>query len=706
LNALAGRLDMSKAIVVKGLGKRFRVRRESRMLAKELFSRVFRKANLEEFWALRDIGFEVEGGRSLGIIGENGSGKSTLLKIISGVTVPTVGDVEVNGRVASLLELGAGFHPYLTGRENVFLNCTILGMPRAAIEERFEEIVEFSGIRDFIDAPVMTYSSGMFVRLGFSAAIHSDPAIFVVDEVLAVGDAEFHEKCRRKIRELREAGKTLVFVSHDLGIVGDLCDEVMLLRQGRIFNYGTADKVVSFYIQTVGAKEGIAFIARDPLHMVFNNGKLALFWNGIELTKFSSGYTSILSKDRWHNSTEGFWQVVESSEHRIVAEGRQPGLGDVRYTWEIELENDRTILWTIHMEVIKEALIEDCKISLMLNESYPDWLSEEEEETFEEFRAGDPNWIVMSARTQSSKTLAVRRSVVAGTERPGVLFESLRPGEMVGARVVNTGLSERARVLQFEDLPTRSGGATEPVRYELFRSRVRIIESDAELEEIIAERRRARSLELGRLRAAFDRASLRIYWDGAELTSRHGGFTSVCSGNIWHDSLQAYWRHDKKDERTLVARGKWRRLPIEQIWTVSVADEHTINWEIDLVVEGQIEAEEFDTSLMVTTSYNRWATDYGEGEFPEIRHKDDWEHASGEYKRGIFVSAHSEEERLPSIRMEFKGPREDFICTAVNTGQSLSARALQCLDILGRGRRAVQPGEYRLLDLTIHIGET
>jgi hypothetical protein len=242
-------------------------------------------------------------------------------------------------------------------------------------------------------------------------------------------------------------------------------------------------------------------------------------------------------------------------------------------------------------------------------------------------------------------------------------------------------------------------------RYDLFRCRIRILESEADLEEIVKGWRRSRYLEIGRLRVGFERPSLRIYWAGTELTTRHGGFTSICSGTMWHDSLQAYWRFEKKDDNTGVACGRWRRLPLEQVWTVSLVDEHTVTWSIDLHAAEQVEMEECDTSLMVANGYNRWSTGYGEGAFPPIRHENDWEHASGQYRAGRYVSAHADRETFPSIKMEFRGPRDDFIGTAVNTGRNMSARVLQCLDILDRGRRIIAPGEYRLLDLTIHIGE-
>jgi len=200
-------------------------------------------------WALKDISFEVEQGEVLGIIGMNGAGKSTLLKILSRITPPTVGKIQINGRVSSLLEVGTGFHPELTGRENVFLNGTILGMRKKEVDQKFDEIVEFSGIEKFLDTPVKRYSSGMRVRLAFAVAAHLDPEILIIDEVLAVGDAEFQRKCLNKMQDVGQAGRTVLFVSHNMPAVTRMCERVILLNAGRVMIDGTAHDVVSAYLR-------------------------------------------------------------------------------------------------------------------------------------------------------------------------------------------------------------------------------------------------------------------------------------------------------------------------------------------------------------------------------------------------------------------------------------------------------------------------
>ena len=204
----------------------------------------------EIVWALRDVSFEIPVGQAVGVIGRNGAGKSTLLKILSRITEPSVGRAEVHGRVGSLLEVGTGFHPELTGRENVYLNGSILGMDRAYIARKFDEIVEFSGVDRYIDTPVKRYSSGMYLRLAFAVAAHLEPEILVVDEVLAVGDVEFQKKCLGKMGEVAGEGRTVLFVSHNMGAISTLCESVLLLRDGRVVDFGTPEEIVAEYLES------------------------------------------------------------------------------------------------------------------------------------------------------------------------------------------------------------------------------------------------------------------------------------------------------------------------------------------------------------------------------------------------------------------------------------------------------------------------
>lgn len=241
---------MSEPVVrVDHVSKRFRLFHERHQSLKQSLLNL-RRSTHEEFWALRDVSFEVGAGETFGIIGHNGSGKSTLLKCLTRILEPDEGRVTVNGSVSALLELGAGFHPELSGRENVFLNAAILGVPRRQIVERFDDIVAFSGLEQFIDTPVKNYSSGMFVRLGFAVAINVDPDVLIIDEVLAVGDAEFQARCGDKIAEFRERGKTIVLVTHAMSDVVRICQRAAWLDHGRIRELGAPNEIADAYLAT------------------------------------------------------------------------------------------------------------------------------------------------------------------------------------------------------------------------------------------------------------------------------------------------------------------------------------------------------------------------------------------------------------------------------------------------------------------------
>lgn len=244
------------AIEIKNVSKKFRIYHDKSTTLKErlLF---FNRTKYEEHQVLNNISFDVEKGSTVGLIGQNGSGKSTLLKLLTGIIYPDSGEIKINGRVSSLLELGAGFHPDFSGRENIYNNASIFGLSRTEIDKRFNRIVEFSELEEFIDNPVRTYSSGMYMRLAFSVAINVDADILLIDEILAVGDANFQKKCMDKIKELKHEGKTIVIVTHDMGAVEKICDEAIWLNEGIIKLTDKPRKVIGNYLLYMGEKGGL-----------------------------------------------------------------------------------------------------------------------------------------------------------------------------------------------------------------------------------------------------------------------------------------------------------------------------------------------------------------------------------------------------------------------------------------------------------------
>jgi ABC-type polysaccharide/polyol phosphate transport system ATPase subunit len=238
------------AVVIDDVSLKFRLYRERNNSFKTALMRG-RRSVYEDFWALTNVSFTVPAGSTFGLLGRNGAGKSTLLKCLAKILYPETGSIVTRGKMASMLELGSGFHPELTGRENIYLNGSILGMSRKEVVRKFDQIVEFSGVEKFLDQPVKNYSSGMYVRLGFSVAIHVDPDILVIDEILAVGDAAFQAKCRQKFEEFRELGKTVIMVTHSMSNIREMCDSAAWIDQGRLVTVGEAGSVIDEYESSI-----------------------------------------------------------------------------------------------------------------------------------------------------------------------------------------------------------------------------------------------------------------------------------------------------------------------------------------------------------------------------------------------------------------------------------------------------------------------
>ncbi|MBI5375582.1 MAG: ABC transporter ATP-binding protein [Candidatus Schekmanbacteria bacterium] len=461
-------------VEARNVGKHYKIYHERQMLLKSLFIGLFRRNKGEEFWALRNIDFTIEKGDAVGIIGDNGAGKSTLLKILSGVTIPTEGSLKVKGKIAGLLELGAGFHPDLTGRENVFLNGIILGLTGKQIRERFDSIVEYAGIADFIDTPLRNYSSGMFVRLGFAVAVHVDPEILLVDEVLAVGDQSFQAKCLRTIEDFLQKGNTLIFVSHDLNIIRHICTKVILLEKGKTVLQGEPSKVISRYWVSVGDKKGIGKIESGKLKVIVNNGRLILLWNERELTKGLSGYTSMRSFVKWYDSSVAEWKILENKNSMILARGEWMGL-PIAQEWKITLEGS-CIEWEIEMEVRSPVDILKQQANVMLSDDYDEWSgSDGNIGNFPKFRDSvDDDWDCIWSGDAGTGCIGAGSKNENNDILPPVSFsaEALVEGERIN--VINSNPFYRGRVLQHLRDNNESAKKYLTGRYKYFKGRIKI----------------------------------------------------------------------------------------------------------------------------------------------------------------------------------------------------------------------------------------
>ncbi|MBM3289964.1 MAG: ABC transporter ATP-binding protein, partial [Candidatus Hydrogenedentes bacterium] len=651
------------------------------------------------FEALRGISFTVEPGESVGLIGANGSGKSTLLKIIAGVTAPTSGRVTVRGRVASLLELGAGFHPLLTGRENVYLNGRILGMTRADVDRVFDDIVAFSGIEEFIDNPVDTYSSGMFVRLGFAVAVHANPDVFLVDEVLSVGDEDFQRKCRERIGELRRQGKTILFVSHDLSIVNTLCDRVVLLSGGGMVVRASVQETIDYYLRQIGQKKGIHSIASDTTEAIVNHGRISAFHAQRETSAPAGFQVHVRSMGFVHASTSADWNVVARSANGCVAAGKMPRL-PITHTWRVQLAGS-TLTWSIEIECERATPVEGVDINLFLQPSFTHWVYRDETGVFSEILPQHQTFTeVLPADASVRETGAYADSQVGPPPVAVSIADSSWPCRLQWS---NTDFATGCRVLQVLVFGFGDGGVLPAGRHELATIE---IDLDADRERVVRMRDdyvRGHSLTEGGLCVRFFDGAFSLEWQGQTITKAVGLYSSMLIHNVWNDSQNLAWGPVERSGSVLRVAGRSRRFPFAQNWEIE-ARGGALHVSVELEAFEEFEAHEYHFSIGLLPEYDHWGTDHESGAFPPFEPGlEDWRHANRDYSPGTSATATSPHH--PTVVLKSTAPDLPFRMTAINTGHADAARVLQALRTPDAGRIRFTPGRHPLFHGIVRIGD-
>lgn len=686
-----------RLIEIKNVSKIYRSRGGPRMLfAKGGFVNWFRRTP-ETVHALQDISFTVEEGEALGIIGANGSGKSTLLKILAGVTIPSSGRVEIQGRVASLLELGAGFHPLLTGRENIYLNAGILGMRRAQVNEVFEQIVEFSGISEFLDNPVNTYSSGMFVRLGFAVAVHTDPDIFLVDEVLSVGDEEFQRKCRTRIGELKEQGKTIVFVSHDLSIVNTLCDRVVLLSKGKMISRGSPRATIDFYLRQIGRDIGIHTFSEGNVEAIFCHGRISLFKDQKEISAVTGLRMNMLSMGQWHESTTVDWKVVERGPNRCVAHG-QVSRVPIILIWDMRIENGR-FLWRVSMECTQECSIPSIRADMFWPTTYVEWLYGDHAGKFPNILPGDLNWTNIVSLDLNCHEAALLPSETSGL--PPILARMEANLPYACFALLNSDYVSGGRVLQpLANLPEAEANWVKG-HYDLMSVELNLGLTVDEVREKAREREKQRTLACGPLAARFESGRIRLFHNGTELSSFLHVYASILIADLWNDSQALQWHTPERDGQILRAAAESRRFPFRESWEIEAVEEG-VAVRVWLDVLEPLDIDEYQFSIVLRSDFSHWATEHESGEYPPFDpNQGDWRHANRVYKRGNWAKALSS--ALPSVTLTATTKQIPFRMTAINTGFHESSRVLQALRTPEAGVLHFEPGRHPYFEGLISI---
>jgi len=640
-----------------------------------------------EFQALRDISLDVEAGESLGIIGKNGSGKSTLLSLIAGVTLPTSGEVQVSGRVASLLELGAGFNPVLTGRENIYLNAGLLGMRHAQVDEVYDDIVRFSGIGDFIDQPVETYSSGMYVRIGFSVAAFVNPDIFLADEVLAVGDAEFQRKCRTKIGELREQGKTIVFVSHDLGSVNTLCERVVLLDKGRMVQRETAQKTITYYLRQVGREKGVHTFSEGDQEALHCDGRISVFKKQEEVSAAGGFCMEVCSLGQRHSSSDAEWEVVEAGPRGCSLSGRMLRL-PLRLLWTLRFEQG-LLSWDVALELERACALNEINVQFFLPTVYTEWMCNDMAGIFPQIAPGDMEWNVVAAPEGNASATAVFPDETS--DFPAIVFTLQRENPYFGLFWANTEYMRYSRVL---NLPARFPEVESRFAAGIHRLIQVSLDMNVPRQGIVDRVRSDRILECGSLAARFERGQIRLSWGDREISAFLHVYCSMLIGDLWNDSQNLSWGSVETIDGGMRVRGDSRRFPFAQVWEIT-RRHNAIGLAIWLEVRDEVSITEYHVSAMLAGQFETWRTQHEEGVFPaHDKNQSNWIHCNRNYAAGSQISASGAS--LPRVYLTTEEACPQMRMTALNTSYIEHARVLQALRPSEHGRTVFTPGRHLL----------
>jgi ABC-type polysaccharide/polyol phosphate transport system ATPase subunit len=649
------------------------------------------KMQFENYWALKGITFSIDKGETLGIVGENGAGKSTVLRLIAGMIKPDRGTVDATGRVSGLLELGAGFQHELTGLENLRINAGLFGLSTAEVEEKRQDIEKFADIGRFIHAPVKYYSQGMFVRLAFAVAIHADPDILLIDDALAVGDEHFQKKCIKKIFELKELGKTILFVTHDKNMLNSLCRRALMLKDGRLIKDSSVDEIVSLY-QTVdqasaigsanAGKDSETRLTCGDVTLVFEKGRAKLLYKKKPITTDEHIVTFVCTDGKWNASYLADWRVMGEQAGKLVARGRWPGL-PLEQVLEIELKGGCVISLRVSLEVDEPIRIEEQHVQFMLARGYGKWFSEygygDLPDTFFEVQTDIPQRCIAAGDVGLDS---------ADKSLPDVTFKFSKELNNF-AKIFNSSFYNKARIIRIDRVEPQENILLRPGRHECFS-----IEAEIGKEKNVFSHARKARLSEGALDFSFDFGSGRIYWGKEELTSRLGLYTSLRSGGRWYDSRSsARWRVEGNSPNFFKVIGKWSHLPLSQFWEARLKGNGLIEVLIDMEVEKEFEIDRLQTNLMVSENYDRWTTSNAEGHFPLFKGDidDDWDRiGSGGQYIGVSWGGNKDKPR-PSI-LFMPGPKNNgHALNLINSDIYHRSRVLQCADT---SKTLLAPGRY------------
>jgi ABC-type polysaccharide/polyol phosphate transport system ATPase subunit len=575
----------------------------------------------EDFWALRGVQCVIKKGECVALLGENGAGKTTLLKIIAGMLGPDKGKATVQGRISVLMEIGAGFQKELTGRENIYLISSLFGITKEQIEAKYEDIVNFAGIGRFIDAPVKSYSQGMYMRLAFAIAIHVDPEILLVDDVFAVGDIYAQKKCINKMFELKQKGKTIIFVTHDIEMAKRLCSRGIFIREGSLVKDGPIEEVCSYYIESVGDKKGIAIVQDGQLGVIFNNGKLILRWKEKAITSNSAGHSRLISSGKEFLSTAAYWELSEGgAKNEIVAIGRWPDL-PVSLRWKITILNEKEFHWEIALEGNSRLSIGKCTVDLMLKNEFTRWFSLDREEGFPSSFIHESRLDLTTVDDRVNKIIGLSGDDGKSDLFPTLLLERLQDDFVTICRVGNTGADLEARLIHFQPLLHLSEDNARLGWRRCFLSKISIFEGgDSSLKDYLDNAKKTKqelaSISKGPLALRCHEKKIELYFNDKLITHSTGFNTRFKCFDERYKAQEGHWIIHKENSEEILVTIFWDRLAqLFQVWKLRLKNNNVIAWSIRTEISGKAKIREKQTELILSGRYRDWITPDEKGDF-------------------------------------------------------------------------------------------
>ena len=681
----------------------------------------------EEVWALEDINFKAEKGDIVGIIGKNGAGKTTLLKLIAGMLVPDKGEIHIKGKVSALMELGAGFNPEFTGIENISLNAAIYGLSEAGLKQRMGDIVKFADLGKFIDAPIKYYSQGMYMRLAFALAIFVEPDILLIDDILAVGDEEAQQKCIKKIFELKQAGKTIVLVSHNMDMVSELCNRVILLEKGRIVREDLTTKVIPYYLETVGDRKGIAVLEKEGLRIIFNNGKVILNYNGFSLTKPIGGYVSFFvpSLNSWSSSFNLSWQVKSFGTDKIVAEGKS--YEEIfSQIWTLQLEKD-CLQWQIE---VRGDGIKQPHIDLFFMPQYKRWQTLDKGSDFPPF-ASKSNWQDLGLNSCPNAMLGLSGvwqnqdcpGLVLEHENKDILFKPFNAGYEQEARVIQWSLDGKSKNLisikifpkkdkfteYIENVKQKFLRKQEEQRQELLKRQQgerqqRLLEQQKEQQRLRAQH----TIASGDLKLCADTETkaLRLYYKDKEITMASGLHSSFNDTKKDFGLFNAQWEIQKVSERRLIIILEYGQTPVIQTWDLRCSNDNTLEIKVEFEVNRRTFLIDEGIRLELVDGYKKWMTPNEEGNFLVSRYIDNVGPIRLKENKisGVILKSESEE-CIPDLTFNYCSQSENRIINIYKRkDKDVDCVGIYTASIASKKKQVVPPGRYTYFEGKLVLG--